>query len=160
MEFVDLPRQANGPDRPFAQAQTYRITTYYSVLVPTDEQYQRLLAFRTALRHFDQWSRQAAEDHGLTHAQHQFLLAIRGSASDRGPSVGEVAEALLVRHHTASELVDRTHQLGLLERCRSAQDGRRVQLRLTPQGRQVLEALTAVHLEELRRLGRLLDPLT
>lgn len=128
--------------------------------MPTDEQYQRLLAFRTALRHFDQWSRQAAEDHGLTHAQHQLLLAIRGSASDPGPSVGEVAEALLVRHHTASELVDRTQHLGLVERCRSTEDGRRVQLRLTEQGRQLLEELTEVHLEELRRLGRLLDPLT
>jgi DNA-binding MarR family transcriptional regulator len=128
--------------------------------MPTDEQYQRLLAFRIALRRFDQWSRQAAEDHGLTHAQHQLLLTIHGSASEPGPSVGEIAEALLVRHHTASELADRTQHLGLVERCRSDRDGRRVQLRLTPQGRQVLEDLTAVHLEELRGLGRLLDPLT
>lgn len=128
--------------------------------MPTDEQYQRLLAFRSALRRFDQWSRQAAEDHGLTHAQHQLLLAIRGSASDPGPSVGEVADALLVRHHTASELVDRTQHLGLVERRRSDQDGRRVQLRLTAQGRRILEDLTAVHLDELRGLGQLLDPLT
>ncbi|MCL2543596.1 MAG: MarR family transcriptional regulator [Nocardioidaceae bacterium] len=126
--------------------------------MPTDDQYRRLLAFRNALRRFDQWSRQAAEEHGLTHAQHQLLLAIRGSGTEGGPSVGEVAEALMVRHHTATELVDRTQQHGLVERTRSTQDARRVQLALTAEGRRVLESLTAVHLEELRRLGPLLDP--
>ena len=126
--------------------------------MPTDAEYQRLLAFRNALRHFDQWSRKAAEEHGLTHAQHQLLLAIRGSRTEGGPSVGEIADALLVRHHTASELVDRTQSLGLLERARSAEDARRVQLRLTAEGERRLEELTAVHLEELQRLGPLLDP--
>ena len=123
--------------------------------MPTDEQYQQLLAFRTALRRFDQWSRQAAEDHGLTHTQHQLLLAVRGSMTPGGPSVGDVAEALLVRHHTASELVDRVQHLGFLEKARDATDARRVQLRLTATGRDVLEGLTAVHVEELERLGLL-----
>ena len=130
----------------------------YAESVPTDQQYQRLLAFRTALRRFDQWSREAAEEHGLTHTQHQLLLAIRGSRTDGGPSIGEVAEAMFVRHHTATELVDRAQRHGLVERVRSIEDGRRVQLRLTADGRRVLDALTAVHLEELHRLGPLLDP--
>jgi DNA-binding MarR family transcriptional regulator len=124
--------------------------------VPTDAEYQRLLAFRTALRGFDQWSRRAAEEHGLSHTQHQLLLAVRGSATEDGPTVGEVAEALLVRHHTATELVDRVQQLGLVERHRDAADARRVQLRLSDKGQAVLHELTAVHVEELRRLGPLL----
>lgn len=128
--------------------------------MPTDDQYQRLLAFRTALRRFDQWSRQAAEERGLTHAQHQLLLAVRGSLTEGGPSIGEVAEALLVRHHTATELVDRVQQLGLIERVRSASDARRVHLTLTERGHDVLGELTFVHVEELRRLGPLLDPLS
>lgn len=126
--------------------------------MPTDADYQRLLAFRTALRRFDQWSREAAEAHGLTHTQHQLLLAVRGSTTEGGPSIGEVAEALLVRHHTATELVDRTQQHGLVERVRSSADGRRVQLRLTERGREVLSELTQVHMEELRRLRPLLSP--
>ena len=64
-----------------------------------------------------------------------------------------MAEALLVKHHTASELVDRTQGLGLLERVRDAADHRRVRLVLTERGRELLGELTAVHLEELRRLG-------
>ena len=127
--------------------------------MPTNSDYQRLLAFRTRLRRFDQWSRAAAEQHGLTHAQHQLLLAVRGHAGPQPPSIGEVAEYLLVRHHTASELVARIESLGLLERERDAADHRVVRLRLTDAGRDRLSRLTAVHLEELRRLSPLLGEL-
>lgn len=127
--------------------------------MPSDKEYERLLAFRTRLRRFDQWSRAAASEHGLTHAQHQLLLAIRGHSRETGPSIGEVAEALLVKHHTASELVDRTQAQGLVERYRDRDDHRRVRLRLTDRGNEVLRELTAVHLEELRRLAPLLGEL-
>ena len=127
--------------------------------MPTDAQYQRLLAFRTALRHFDQWSREAAEAHGLTHAQHQLLLAVRGYAGAEGPTIGDVAESLLVQHHTATGLVDRAQESGLVERHRDEVDARRVRLRLTPDGEAALRSLTTVHLAELGRLGPLLDPL-
>jgi DNA-binding MarR family transcriptional regulator len=124
--------------------------------MPTDAQYQRLASFRHRLREFDRWSRAAAESHGLTHAQHQLLLAIRGHGGDADPTIGDVAEALLVRHHTATELVDRTQALGFLARVRDDRDHRRVRLALTPSGDAVLQALTTVHLTELRRLAPLL----
>lgn len=131
----------------------------YGRQVATDAQYQRLLRFRTALRRFDQWSREAAEAHGLTHGQHQLMLAIRGSATEGGPTVGEVAEALLVKPHTATELIDRAQELDLVSRVRDPQDSRRVRLQLTEHGAEVLRELTDVHVEELRRLGPLLSPL-
>ncbi len=124
--------------------------------MPSDADYQRLLDFRTRLRRFDQWSRAAAEEHGLTHAQHQLLLAVRGHAGERGPTIGEAADYLLVRHSTLSELVDRAGALGLVERERDEEDHRVVRLRLTEQGRRVLTELTSAHLEELRRLAPLL----
>jgi DNA-binding MarR family transcriptional regulator len=127
--------------------------------MPTDGQYRQLLAFRTQLRQFDRWSRDAAAEHGVTHAQHQLLLAIRGSATAGGPPIGEVAEALLVRPHTAGELVDRLAATGFVERVPDDADHRRVRLRLTAAGEGVLRALTDVHLEALRRLGPLLGDL-
>ena len=120
--------------------------------MPTDAQYAQLLEFRVRLRRFDRWSRDAAAAHGLTHAQHQLLLAVRGSPTDGGPSIGEVADALLVKPHTAGELVDRLAAAGYVSRVRDADDHRRVHLRLTDEGERVLTDLTAVHLEELRRL--------
>lgn len=125
--------------------------------MPSDRQYQRLLEFRTRLRRFDRWSTQAAQAHGITHNQHQLLLAIRGHQDKRGPTIGDAADSLLVRHHTASGLVDRTEALGLLERVRDEDDSRRVRLRLTESGHAVLRELTSVHLEELRRLELLPD---
>jgi DNA-binding MarR family transcriptional regulator len=125
--------------------------------VPSDKDYERLLAFRTRLREFDQWSRAAAASHGVTHSQHQLLLAIRGHAGSSGPTIGDVAACLMVKNHTASELVDRTQALGLIERVRDSGDQRRVHLRLTEKGHAVLQALTEVHVEELRRLAPLLE---
>lgn len=127
--------------------------------MPSTHQYRQLLAIRTTLRRFDQWSRDAAEAHGLTHAQHQLLLAVRGAAHPSGPTIGDVAEALLVQHHTATGLADRTEALGLIERARDEADHRRVRLRLTAAGSAVLGDLTAVHLAELRRLAPLLGDL-
>jgi DNA-binding MarR family transcriptional regulator len=123
---------------------------------PSDEEYERLLAFRTRLRLFELCSRAAAEAQGLTHTQHQLLLAVRGHSADGGPTVGDVAGSLHVKHHTASELAARVEGMGLLERVRGDGDRRAVRLRLTKQGHQILNELTAHHLEELRRLAPLL----
>lgn len=124
-----------------------------------DEDFQRLLAFRVALRRFNRWSEEQAAAEGLTHAQHQLLLAIRGHGDRRGPTIGELAEYLLIRHHSAVELVDRVVAGGFVVRRRDADDSRVVRVHLTDRGRQAIAGLTALHLEELRRLAPVLDQL-
>ena len=93
---------------------------------------------------------------GLTPAQHQLLLAIRGHPDRRGPTVGEVADYLLLRHHSAVGLVDRAVAAKLVKRVRDPEDHRVVRLQLTAAGSKRLEALSEAHLEELGRLGRTL----
>ncbi|HVX23581.1 MAG TPA: DUF488 family protein [Acidimicrobiales bacterium] len=118
-----------------------------------DEAYARLLALRTGLRRFERWSEQQARAAGLTPAQHQLLLAIRGHDDPRGPTIGEVADYLLLRHHSIVGLVDRADATGLVTRTRSEEDHRVVRLHLTEAGAERLEALSALHLEELERLA-------
>ena len=118
-----------------------------------DDVYARLLALRTGLRHFERWSEQQAQAAGLTPAQHQLLLAIRGHRDPRGPTIGEVADYLLLRHHSTVGLVDRADTTGLVTRTRDDGDHRIVRLHLTPFGAERLEALSALHLEELERLA-------
>ena len=118
-----------------------------------DEAYARLLALRTGLRHFERWSAQQAEAAGLTSAQHQLLLAIRGHGGPVAPTVGELADYLLLRHHSTVGLVDRAEAAGLVYRERDSGDHRVVRLHLTPDGAERLEALSALHLEELERLA-------
>ena len=123
----------------------------------TDLDYSALLEFRTALRRFNHWSEQQARVVGLTHAQHQLLLAIKGHRGSEPPTVGDAADYLLLRHHSAVELVNRAQAGGLVERHRDSSDARMVRLRLTPKGEDCIERLTALHIAELRQLGPLLQ---
>lgn len=115
--------------------------------------YSRLLAVRTGLRQFQRWSETQARAAGLTPAQHQLLLAIRGHSDPRGPTIGEVADYLLLRHHSVVGLVDRADAAGLISRTRDDADRRIVRLHLTADGARRLETLSELHLEELKRLA-------
>lgn len=121
----------------------------------SDEDYHRLLEFRSSLRQFLRWSELQAAKQGLTPTQHQLLLAIRGNDHHRGPTIRDVAESLLLRHHSAVELVDRAEAAGLVRRVSDPEDRRLVRLRLTPAGEKKLEAVTIRTLEHLDRTARL-----
>ncbi len=122
--------------------------------------YARLLALRTGLRRFQHWSEQQARAQGLTPAQHQLMLAVRGHDDPRGPTIGDVADYLLLQHHSAVGLVDRAVEAGLVRRVRTDDDHRVVRLALTTDGARRLERLSAQHLEEIERLAPLLRGLT
>jgi len=111
--------------------------------------YQALSEFRYVLRQFLAFSGDAAREVGLTAQQHQALLAIKGLAAPDGASVGDIARFLLIRHHTAVELVDRMAKLKLIGREGDPQDARRVLVRLTAKGEQKLRSLSRIHLDEL-----------
>ncbi len=119
----------------------------------TDEQYRILLTFRCALRHFLAWSQEQAARVGLTAQQHQLLLAIRAHSGPAPPSIRDVSEYLLIRHHSAVELVGRITALGLVARLPDAKDQRIVRLKLTARGEALLAALSTAHLEELQRVA-------
>jgi DNA-binding MarR family transcriptional regulator len=124
----------------------------------TDEDYQRLLEFRVGLRRFLRWSETQAAVVGLTPAQHQLLLAIRGHPGPAGPTIGDVADALLLRHHSAVGLVDRAAAARLVRRRPDADDRRVVRLALTAAGSRRLARLTSAHLDELAELTTRLHP--
>jgi DNA-binding MarR family transcriptional regulator len=121
----------------------------------TDEDYQTLAAFRTALRRFTHFSETAAKSAGLTPQQHQALLAIR-AAKGAAISIGELAEYLVIQPHSASELADRLVVLGLVSRKPDARDRRIMKLCLTQTAEAALLTLSVTHRDELRALRPLL----
>jgi DNA-binding MarR family transcriptional regulator len=125
----------------------------------THRDFERLLEFRVALRRFQRWSEDQAQEAGLTHVQHQLLVAIKGHPGDRPPTVGDLAGYLLLRPHSTVELVDRAEAAGLVERTPDADDGRVVRVRLTAAGDRVLHTLTRAHLDRLHELAEVLDEL-
>jgi DNA-binding MarR family transcriptional regulator len=121
---------------------------------PSDADYRRLLELRTGLRRFLKWSGDRAEAAGLTPAQHQLLLAVRGHPEPHAPTIGQLADHLLLRHHSTVQLVDRAESAGWVVRVRDDADHRVARVILTADGERVLASLAAEHLEELRRIGR------
>jgi DNA-binding MarR family transcriptional regulator len=125
----------------------------------TRADFERLLAFRIGLRRFQRWSEDQARAAGLTHVQHQLLVAVKGHPGSDPPAVSDLAGYLLLRHHSAVELVDRAEQAGLVRRTTDARDARLVRVKLTSKGERILNELTPAHLIELHSLAAVLDEL-
>jgi DNA-binding MarR family transcriptional regulator len=119
-----------------------------------DPDYKALGDFRRALREFLAFSDRAAREHGLTSQQHQALLAIRSHTGPEPMSVGELAECLMIRNHSAVGLVARLVERDLVARLESPEDRRRVLLRLRPSGE---EALKTISLLNIGQYGRTAD---
>jgi DNA-binding MarR family transcriptional regulator len=115
--------------------------------------YELLAEFRHTLRRFQRFSQEAARSAGLTPQQHQALLAIKGFPGRDYVSVGELAERMQLRHHSAVGLIDRLARRKLVRRSVSSVDRRRVEVRLSASGETMIERLSAAHLMELRQLG-------
>ncbi len=119
----------------------------------TQRDYLVLADFRYQIRRFLHFSEQAAHAEGLEPQQHQFLLAIRAESATSLPTIGQVADRLLIHHHSAVGMADRLEERGLLQRIRGAADRRTVRLQLTVPGSELLTRLSALHQRELRQLG-------
>ena len=122
----------------------------------TTGDYARLAAFRHALRRFLRFSEDAAAEVGLTSQHYQAMLVLRACPDERRVTIAELAEQLLIKHNSAVELVDRLVEEDLVAREASSADRRKVELRLTEHGRQVLAKLAGMHRRELRRAGPIL----
>lgn len=118
-----------------------------------DDGYARLAALRAAIRQYLAWAEQRAREHGMTPAQVQLGLVIRAHPDAAGPTLTELADALLLRHHSVVGLVDRAETGGLVQRARDATHHNRVRVRLTADGASRLERLSALHLGWLADAG-------
>jgi DNA-binding MarR family transcriptional regulator len=119
--------------------------------------YARLAAFRYALRRFLRFSEKAAAEVGISGQHYQAMLILRACPEDRRITINDLAQQLLIKHNSTVELVDRLVQGDLVLREPSSADRRKVELRLTARGQQVLAKLAATHRRELQRIGPALE---
>lgn len=117
----------------------------------SDADYQDLAELRYRLRVFVAFSEEQARSVGLEPRQHQLLLAIRGLRPGQRPTIGALAERLVVKHHTVVEHVDRLERLHLVERRADPGDGRVVLVSITQRGLAMLDRLTLAHRSELAK---------
>lgn len=119
-------------------------------------EYRALAELRHQLRRFLAFSEERARAVGLEPRQHQLLLALKGLPEGQEPTVGALAERLVLRHHSTGELLDRLEQRGLVRRAAAAEDRRRTLVEILPAGEKLLHELSVAHREELRRLAPVL----
>ncbi|HEX4028059.1 MAG TPA: MarR family transcriptional regulator [Rhizomicrobium sp.] len=123
----------------------------------SDADYRHLAEFRYLLRQFLAFSEEAARGAGLSPQHHQALLALRGCGGRL--TVGELAQRLAIKPHSAVGLADRLVDAGLAARQIGSKDRRRVELALTPVASRKLAELSQSHRAELKRLAPSLAPL-
>jgi DNA-binding MarR family transcriptional regulator len=112
---------------------------------PSPDEVTAVAEFRAALRRFLRTTERNARSAGLTPQRYLLLLMIKGAAdgSERS-TVTELAERLQLAQSTVTELVSRAEENGLIERERSAADGRIAYLRLSGEGeRRLAESFTS-----------------
>jgi DNA-binding MarR family transcriptional regulator len=120
----------------------------------TSADYQSLAELRHQIRRFLHFSEEAARNSGLEPRQHQLMLALKGLPQGIRPRVGELAERLQIKHHSAVELLNRLASGGYVRRLSGGeQDRREVLLSLTLKGEKVLRKLSIHHQAELRTQG-------
>ena len=126
---------------------------------PTRDDFENNLRFRVTLRRFLRWSEGQATTAGLTPAQHQLLVAIKGHPGPEPPAMRDLAEYLLLQSHSAVGLVDRAEAAGIVRRQQDEEDARVVRVHLTEKGDKLVADLTTAHLAELFNLAEALNHL-
>jgi DNA-binding MarR family transcriptional regulator len=119
----------------------------------TKADFEALARFRFGIRRYLRFSEQAVRGHGLTPQQYQLLLALKGFPGREWATMTELADRLQLRHHSVVELVNRAQAQDLVTRASDPTDARLVRVVLTRHGDRALARLSALHRDELRRLG-------
>ena len=116
-------------------------------------EYQAMAELRYRVRLFLREGDAAARLAGLEPQQYLLLLAIRGLPAGSAAKIQALADSLLIKHHSAVELVDRLEKRGLVRRTRSRDDRRQVLVSLLPKGQRVLERVVQQRINEVRAGG-------
>jgi DNA-binding MarR family transcriptional regulator len=122
----------------------------------TKQDFEALARFRFGIRRYLRFSEETVRRHGVTPQQYQLLLAIKGFPGRDWAVVRELADRLQLRHHSVVELVNRAQAQGLVHRTTDPDDARAVRVVLTDEGEHLLDRLSALHRDELRRMDSVL----
>lgn len=113
---------------------------------PLDKSDFELLAdFRYQIRRFLRFSEKVTRKAGITPLQYLMMLNIKGYPGRDWATIGELAERLQAQHHGVVALVSRCEKQGLVERRRSAEDRRRIEVHLLPAGEKFVVRLAEAH---------------
>jgi DNA-binding MarR family transcriptional regulator len=109
-------------------------------------------AFRHQLRQFERFGEDAARRFGITFPQYLILLHVKGMPGRSWALIGELAQRMLLEHHSVVGLVSRCEAAGLVKRKRSLEDARQVEVHLTAKGDRAVNSIASAQSDELEAL--------
>jgi DNA-binding MarR family transcriptional regulator len=109
--------------------------------------------FRHQLRMFERAGEDAARKYGVTFPQYLVLLHAKGMAGRPWALIGELAQKMLLEHHSVVGLVSRCETAGLVKRKRSAEDARQVEVHLTAKGDRTMNSIAVAQSNEIKALN-------
>lgn len=95
--------------------------------------------------------------YGLNTATFGVLATLRRSAPPKGMMLSQLADFVLVTRAAITNRVDRLEKRGLVERCSVKYDRRAYLIRLTPVGKDMIDEILPIHVENERQLLMALD---
>ena len=122
------------------------------------KEFEALAGFRFAIRSYLRFSEDTVRSHGLSPQQYQLLLALAGFPGREWATIKELSERLQLKHHSVVELINRAQQQDLVARTADPDDARVVRVVLTATGERALGLLSALHRDELQRMGSAISP--
>jgi DNA-binding MarR family transcriptional regulator len=149
----------------FAPFDTFGLYPIRDPMPPTDapkpgkSHLTALSEFRHGLRRFLRFSEDAAHEAGITTLQYQLLIHIAGMPGREWATVGELAELLQAKPNGVVALVSRCEEAGLVRRKPGRQDRRQVEIHLLAKGRNHLDKLAMLHLEQVQLLADAIEAL-
>jgi DNA-binding MarR family transcriptional regulator len=110
-----------------------------------------------AAAYFDQSINELMARHGLARSSWDVLASLRRTGPPHELSPTELYRGLMRTSGAMTNRLQRLERSGLIERAPDPGDGRGMLVRLTPQGRDLVDEIAPQHMETERRL---LEPLT
>lgn len=120
----------------------------------TKKDIETLARFRYRLRRFLRFSEKICRKNQVTPLQYLLLLHVKGFPGRNWATISELAERLQAHHHGVVSLVSRCEKQELIERRRSQEDRRQVEIHLLTKGNRCLERLAKLHRNELASLQK------
>ena len=99
-------------------------------------------------------------EHRLEPFEFDVLTTLRRSGEPYELTPSALFKATLVTSGAITNRIDRMEVKGLVERVRDLDDRRSVRIRLTPQGREVLDGMFRLHIANMERILQPLDQQT
>jgi len=97
-----------------------------------------------------------AQSHGITSGQFQVLAALR-RRYPRTASPSDLSRSAILTTGTMTVLLDRLEEKGLVRRLRDPNDRRRIEVELTPPGKETIDRALDERVRRLNELTTLVD---